>query len=68
MAPVMQALLDRRGRSRLIFHDNKEELVERLSGYGIPKDIVPTTMGGNFEMNPNEWIENQRSIEMEEIA
>lgn len=66
--PIIRALTDRRGRSRMVIHDVPDsELLDALSGYGIHESILPTELGGSVVLNPAEWIESRRAVEMEEI-
>lgn len=69
MKPILSALLDSRGRSRMIIHDVPDSnIVEDLSRYGIQKEMLPTEMGGSYEFNAYEWIANRRAAELEEIG
>lgn len=66
--PILNAMTDRRGRSRMVIHDVPENtLLEALSGYGIMKNMLPTEMGGTVQPNQAEWIASRRAAEMEEI-
>ena len=67
--PFVDAMMDSRGRTRVMIHDAPEnEIVEILAGYGIQKDMLPTTMGGSIELNLCEWIANRRAVELEETS
>jgi len=66
--PALHALLSPWCRSRTKMHDVPEsEIINVLSNYGIPKEILPTEMGGTVELNPAEWIAHRRAAEMEEL-
>lgn len=66
--PILNALTDRRGRSRMVIHDTSgNELLADLAEYGILKHMLPREMGGSVELNQAEWIANRRAVEMEEI-
>jgi hypothetical protein len=64
---ILSALLDSRSRARIVFHDNKDELIERLSEYGIEKEMLPVELGGTIDLDANGWISQRRSVEMEWI-
>ena len=64
---ILLALLDSRGRARIVFHDNKDELIERFSEYGIEKEMLPVELGGTIDLDANGWISQRRSVEMEGI-
>lgn len=64
---VLFALMNRKSRSRMVFHGPESELFGSLSAYGILKSMLPSYMGGDIVMNMTEWIENRRAVEMEEI-
>lgn len=67
MNPLLMALMDARGRSRIKFHGIPENAAaEVLSSYGIEKETLPTEMGGSVVLNQQEWIANRRALEMEE--
>ena len=66
--PVMQALMDRRGRSRMVIHNGpQKEILDELSAYGILKDMLPTEMGGEVKFSQSEWIANRHAAELEEL-
>jgi len=68
VAPVLKALMDRRGRSRMVIHEVPDsEVIEVLSGYGIMRDMLPTEMGGTIQLSQAVWISNRHAVEMEEI-
>lgn len=66
--PIINALTDRRGRSRMVIHDvPDDELLEALAGYGINPSILPKSMGGSVVLDQAEWIANRHAVELEEI-
>ena len=68
MIPIVSATQSKQIRVRSIWHavpDN--EILSVLSEYGITGDMVPTELGGTIQLNPSEWIAQQRAMEMEEI-
>lgn len=66
--PVLNALTDPCMRARVQVHDvPPSEIVNTLSVYGIQKEMLPTEMGGELEVNPSEWIAERRAAEMEEL-
>lgn len=69
MTPIVKAMMDRRGRSRMIVHDSTtdSETLDALLHYGITKDMLPTEMGGTIQFDQAEWIARRYAIEMEEI-
>jgi hypothetical protein len=68
LKPVLYALMDKRARSRSLYHDVPEsEILDVLSGYGILKDMLPVEMGGTVQLDQSEWIANRRAVELEEI-
>lgn len=68
VSPVCKALMDRRGRSRMLIHDVSEgNVLEILAEFGIKKDMLPVEMGGSVRLTQAEWIANRRAVEMEEI-
>lgn len=57
-------------RARTLTHDVKvDQIIRVLHKYGIGKEILPTEMGGevNLQNHLEEWIANRRAAEMEEI-
>jgi hypothetical protein len=69
MKYVLNALMDKRGRSRMLMHDvaTESELLDVLSSYGIEKYMLPTEMGGTVLLNQAEWIASRRASELEDI-
>jgi len=49
-------------------HDAPEkDIIDILATYGIPKDILPISMGGNLDFSESEWVANRYAAELEEI-
>lgn len=68
MSPVLKALMDRRGRSRMLLHSvTEKETVEVLSPYGIKRHMIPVHMGGTVCLCQKEWLAGRRAAEMEEL-
>jgi len=68
--PVINATLNRDGRSRTLIHDVPEsEILSVLAEYGILNHMLPTYMGGTVDLDPwlSTWVDHRRAIEMEEI-
>ena len=69
LKPIMNAVLDKEARTRLLMHDAPEgEIPEVLARYGILKEMLPREMGGTVQLNHSEWIANRRAVEFEEIT
>jgi hypothetical protein len=66
--PFLNALRDKQSRSRTLLHgDSDSQLLDILSNYGILKEMLPTEMGGNLQLNQAKWIANRRAVELELI-
>lgn len=68
--PVLSATLDKAGRSRTLIHDVPDnQLLATLAEYGISKEILPTAVGGDVDLDTwlPIWIAQRRALEMEEI-
>jgi hypothetical protein len=66
--PVLNAVLDKRNRTRVLCHPVSElEILDVLAGYGIPKECLPSEMGGEIPFNQLEWMADRRAAEMEEL-
>ena len=68
ISPVMKALMDRRGRSRMLIHAAQgDELFDVLAEFGILRHMLSVEMGGLVQLDQAEWIAHRRAVEMEEI-
>lgn len=68
MRPICLAMLDKRARSRIMFHDGPEsQIVDGLAAYGIESYMIPKQMGGTLNFSQKEWLANRRAVELEEI-
>lgn len=68
LKPICLAMLDKRARSRIMFHEDPEsQIVDTLSTYGIKSDMIPTQMGGTLQFSMKEWVANRRAVELAEI-
>jgi hypothetical protein len=66
--PILYAWVDKRSRSRILFHDVPEsQILGVLSDYGILKGMLPTMMGGTVRLDQTEWIASRRAAELGEI-
>jgi hypothetical protein len=66
--PIRFSLIDKETRSRIQIHDVPDsQILDTLSGYGIPKEVLPTDTGGSITLDQAEWIANRRALELEEI-
>ena len=66
--PVVYAILDKRTRSRSLYHNVPDcELLDVLSEYGLFKHMLPTEVGGTVHLSQSEWMAQRRAVEMEEI-
>ena len=68
VVPILSALQSKRRRARSVWHDVPEhEILSALAEYGVTDDMLPTEFGGSIQLNPSEWLAQQRAIEMEEL-
>lgn len=66
--PVAYAIVDKRGRARELFHlESEEDILDVLATYGIPKECLPSEMGGKVVLNQLGWMADRRAAEMEEL-
>jgi hypothetical protein len=64
----MKALMNKETRQRFLAHSELPSgIIDVLSEYGIPPDVLPTEMGGHTQLNQSKWIATRRAIEMKEI-
>lgn len=57
----------KRPRRRTLFHDVPDgKLIDTLSEHGILRHMLPTEMGGSYDLDQSRWIGMRRTIEMEE--
>lgn len=60
--------MNKETRQRFLMHDARPNGILRvLSEFGITKDMLPTEMGGDIQLDQSEWIANRFAIEMEEL-
>lgn len=65
---IIHAFTDKWTRTRTLMHDvPASEIISELSKYGIVESMLPTSMGGTFQLDQAEWIAGRRAAEMEEI-
>eukprot|EP00521_Asterionellopsis_glacialis_P008538 CAMPEP_0195283896 /NCGR_PEP_ID=MMETSP0707-20130614/2287_1 /TAXON_ID=33640 /ORGANISM="Asterionellopsis glacialis, Strain CCMP134" /LENGTH=282 /DNA_ID=CAMNT_0040343147 /DNA_START=384 /DNA_END=1235 /DNA_ORIENTATION=+ len=61
--PVLKFFMNQELRQRLVVHaQHTNELREELVGYNIRLEVLPTCLGGRFQLNPY-WAEEQRELE-----
>lgn len=68
VVPIIHAVIDKWSRSRTRIHSVEANIVDTLQEYGIEKEMLPTMIGGTFELDPSEWIAQRRATEMEELS
>lgn len=65
--PIVHAFMSKEFRARTLTHDVCESaILQVLSSFGLERDMLPTSMGGNITLNQAEWIARRRAKEMEE--
>jgi CRAL/TRIO domain len=66
--PILNALVDKHTRSRVLMHDVPEsEILDVLSSYGVQKYMLPTQLGGTVLLDQAKWIASRMAAELEDI-
>eukprot|EP00567_Pseudictyota_dubia_P018014 CAMPEP_0197435350 /NCGR_PEP_ID=MMETSP1175-20131217/2962_1 /TAXON_ID=1003142 /ORGANISM="Triceratium dubium, Strain CCMP147" /LENGTH=734 /DNA_ID=CAMNT_0042964375 /DNA_START=1 /DNA_END=2205 /DNA_ORIENTATION=+ len=66
--PISKFALGRRMRARLCFHfGSDEEVMEKLSMYGIAPENVPAHSGGRLEHDHSKWMCDRLQIEEQRL-
>lgn len=59
--PVIKFLLGKRLRQRIKVHSGSEEhVLERLAHFGLPKESVPSDLGGTVVLDQKTWLVNRK--------
>lgn len=60
--PFVKLFMSDRTKDRLLFHfGSKEKVLQKLESYGLQKEDIPTTLGGEAVINTKAWIEQRRA-------
>jgi CRAL/TRIO domain len=59
--PIMKLFMNERMRKRINFFTGSDEkvLAELQNRFGLTKDMLPTTIGGNVKIQHREWIKRR---------
>lgn len=61
---IMRLFLGKRLRQRIRVHSGSDEKVlQHLEEYGLPKDLIPTPLGGNVVVDPSGWVDQRLAAE-----
>ena len=62
--PVMKRFVRKSSRLRLRVHDGStSRVLMNLAGYGLPRDRLPTEVGGSVILDMKQWIVNRLELE-----
>lgn len=60
--PFIKLFMSDRTKDRLLFHFGSTEKVrQKLESYGLTKDNIPQSLGGNVVVDTKAWIEQRRA-------
>jgi len=64
--PIVKVFMSDRMRKRICIHSGGEEKVlqEFQAKYGITADMLPTTVGGKYQVNHAKWVEKRSSSKL----
>mmetsp|Transcript_20944 Transcript_20944/g.45673 ORF Transcript_20944/g.45673 Transcript_20944/m.45673 type:complete len:317 (+) Transcript_20944:15-965(+) len=63
--PVIKFLLGKRLRQRIKVHaGSKEHVLERLAHFGIPKESVPSDLGGDVVLDQKAWLAKRKELDL----
>jgi hypothetical protein len=59
--PIIKLLLGKRLRERIKVHTGSEaHVLERLACFGIPKESIPSDLGGDVVLNQKAWLKKRK--------
>ena len=62
--PIMKYIMPRKTRIRLkLHHGSSDEVLRSLANYCLPRDRLPTELGGNVILDVSQWIMNRLEVE-----
>lgn len=66
--PLVHSFVSKEFRARTLVHDVPEdEIPQVLWSFGIQSEMLPTQMQGTVLLDLDDWIDNRRAAELEEI-
>lgn len=67
--PIIKYFMPRDFRLRFRLHSGTvNEVLQALEGYCLPRDKVPTELGGEVNLDMNQWVLNRTTIETSRIS
>ena len=67
--PIMKHFMPQDFRLRFrLHHGSDEEVLRALEGYCLPRDRVPTELGGDVALDMNQWVLDRMAIESARIS
>jgi len=65
IAPVLKFLMKKEWRLLFQIHRGLgREVVDKLTSFGIPRDIIPSSIGGDRNLDIASWLETRRSLHL----
>jgi hypothetical protein len=60
--PVLKMFMGERLRKHIQLHSgNKEQVLKCTSKFGLPRDAIPSELGGDAPLDHADWLERRRA-------